>query len=93
MRTVNDVTEGNSHAFLGTIVINGGGTVLPNGVKVAVRDKSQKCQKLTKVGLLVVYSSIKCISSKNHQFVIKKFANSDQIKVYFFDFCYLCLFY
>ena len=29
----------------------GGGTVLPNGVKVAVSDQSQKCQKLTKVGL------------------------------------------
>ena len=26
-------------------------TVLPNGVKVAVSDQSQKCQKLTKVGL------------------------------------------
>ena len=26
-------------------------TVLPNGVKVAVRDQSLKCQKLTKVGL------------------------------------------
>ena len=24
MRTVNDVTEGNSRAFLGTVVINGG---------------------------------------------------------------------
>ena len=29
----------------------GGGTVLPNGVKGAVSDWSQKCQKLTKVGL------------------------------------------
>ena len=29
----------------------GRGTVLPNGVKVAVSDQSQKCQKLTKVGL------------------------------------------
>ena len=28
-----------------------GGTVLPIGVKVAVSDQSQKCQKLTKVGL------------------------------------------
>ena len=27
-----------------------GGTVLPNGVKVAVMGQSQKCQKLTKVG-------------------------------------------
>ena len=27
------------------------GTVLSNGVKVAVSDQSQKCQKLTKVGL------------------------------------------
>ena len=29
----------------------GMGTVLPNGVKVAVSDQSQKCRKLTKVGL------------------------------------------
>ena len=29
----------------------GEGTVLPNGVKVAVSDNSQKCQKLTNMGL------------------------------------------
>ena len=29
----------------------GGGTELPNGVKVAVSDNSQKCQKLTNMGL------------------------------------------
>ena len=31
-------------------VASGGGTVLPNGVKVAVSDRNQKCQKQTKVG-------------------------------------------
>ena len=31
----------------------GGGTVLPNGVKVAESDQYKKCQKLTKVGLVI----------------------------------------
>ena len=41
-----------SGIFVGLFFLwRGGGTVLPNGVKVAVSDNSQKCQKLTNMGL------------------------------------------
>ena len=50
-----------SQDITGASIKGGQGTVLPNGVKVAVSDRNQKCQKQTKVGSacsLQLYSDV-----------------------------------
>ena len=68
-------------------------TVLPNGVKVAVRDQSQKCQKLTKVGLTCSLGLYWMYFFKKWLIFLRKVLKLVQnTSLTFWIFCYLCLF-
>ena len=63
-----------------------GGTVLRFGVKVAVLQIFKCFKNWQKWFQCIVFTSIKCILSKNNQFAIEKFANLSQIHDYLFWF-------